>query len=85
VTHGIALLIYYDEIPQDRQSHYSVTDTSNGEYSFVINSNDIRVGRYFVSVLVSGGSAGELPLRQQKAHLSAGCASVAPWTQTSDW
>lgn len=48
---ALAASIFYDSIPADRsQSMMTQTSSSNGIYSLHVSPNELRSGRYFVSV-----------------------------------
>ena len=46
----ISLHMYFDVIPSDRVTESTERSSPDGVYSLAVNANEIKVGRYFVSV-----------------------------------
>ena len=46
----ISLYMYFNEIPFDRVTESSQHSSPDGLYSLAVNANEIKVGRYFISV-----------------------------------
>ena len=55
---ALTLLLYEDEIPPDRKSEVHAHESPDRSLSLAMNANDIRRGRYYVSVKCSAVDAG---------------------------
>lgn len=51
VLDSISLLVFEEEIPPDRISSLTSTSSPDRQYSVIINANELKDTRYYVSVL----------------------------------
>ena len=47
------MLVYFDEIPSDRETELYADSSPDGIYSYMVNANEIKEGRYYVSIQCS--------------------------------